>query len=61
MEADSEALTEPSEKSLARAVGAGRSLPLWLPMIPLHFPFILSGDLQTKSWGLVVGSVYMCL
>lgn len=29
-------------------------LPLWLPMIPLHFPFILSGDLQTKSWGLAV-------
>ncbi len=37
------------------------SLPLWLPMILLNFPFILSGDLQTKSWGLAVALLRICV
>ncbi len=36
-------------------------LPLWLPMILLNFPFILSGDLQTKSWGLAVVLLRICV
>lgn len=41
MEADSEALTEPSEKSLARAVGAGRRPPPVAPNDSSPFPFYL--------------------